>query len=126
MTDALIHMRVPAETKARWVRESRNDGKRLTDWIVEKVERKETRMITNIELAPSGVEKFNRFFADYAKEGVSMQAVMFEVLDIMQDRVSMDESLVYELGKHFTSTGRPEILTLDSEDISVTEEPDDE
>lgn len=35
---ALIHLRVPAETKARWVRESRAEGKRLTDWIIEKVE----------------------------------------------------------------------------------------
>lgn len=39
MTDALIHLRVPAATKARWVRQSRSEGKRLTDWITEKVEK---------------------------------------------------------------------------------------
>lgn len=39
MTDSLIHLRVPAATKARWVRQSRTEGKRLTDWITEKVER---------------------------------------------------------------------------------------
>ena len=39
MNDALIHLRVPAETKARWVRKSRSEGKRLTDWITEKVEK---------------------------------------------------------------------------------------
>lgn len=33
MNDALIHLRVPAATKARWVRESRAAGMRLTDWI---------------------------------------------------------------------------------------------
>jgi len=38
MTDALIHLRVPAATKARWVRESRAAGMRLTDWITNKVE----------------------------------------------------------------------------------------
>lgn len=38
MIDALIHLRVPAATKARWVRESRAAGMRLTDWIVERVE----------------------------------------------------------------------------------------
>lgn len=38
MSDALIHLRVPAATKARWVRESRAAGMRLTDWIVEAVE----------------------------------------------------------------------------------------
>ncbi len=36
--EAQIHLRVPAETKARWVRKSREEGKKLTDWIVEKVE----------------------------------------------------------------------------------------
>ena len=37
-TDSLIHLRVPAATKARWVRESRAAGMRLTDWIVQRVE----------------------------------------------------------------------------------------
>lgn len=36
--NALIHLRVPAATKARWVRESRAAGMRLTDWITDKVE----------------------------------------------------------------------------------------
>lgn len=38
MDDALIHLRVPADIKARWVRESRAVGMRLTDWIVTRVE----------------------------------------------------------------------------------------
>lgn len=38
MTDALIHLRVPAALKARWVRDSRAAGQRLTDWIVRRVE----------------------------------------------------------------------------------------
>ncbi len=36
--EALIHMRVPAALKARWVRESQTAGMRLTDWIVQRVE----------------------------------------------------------------------------------------
>lgn len=36
--EALIHLRIPAATKARWVRESRAAGMRLTDWIVDRVE----------------------------------------------------------------------------------------
>lgn len=36
--DALIHLRVPAATKARWVRDSRAAGRKLTDWIVDRVE----------------------------------------------------------------------------------------
>lgn len=35
-----IQLRVPAETKASWVKRSRDEGKKLTDWIVERVERK--------------------------------------------------------------------------------------
>lgn len=37
--EALIHMRVPAATKARLVRESRAAGMRLTDWIMQRVEK---------------------------------------------------------------------------------------
>lgn len=36
--DALIHLRVPAALKGRWVRESRAAGMRLTDWIISRVE----------------------------------------------------------------------------------------
>jgi hypothetical protein len=32
-------MRVTRERKARWVQQSRAEGKKLTDWIVERVER---------------------------------------------------------------------------------------
>lgn len=38
MPDALIHLRVPAATKARWVRASRSAGLRLTDWLTTIVE----------------------------------------------------------------------------------------
>lgn len=39
MTDeALIHLRVPASVKARWVRESRAAGMRLTDWLIDRIE----------------------------------------------------------------------------------------
>ena len=44
MSDALIHLRVPAEQKARWVRESRAAGMRLTDWITARVGHKGNEM----------------------------------------------------------------------------------
>ena len=53
-TDAIIHLRVPAELKARWVRESRAAGMRLTDWIVERVEAQPMKQITPISI-PKGV-----------------------------------------------------------------------
>lgn len=36
--EALIHLRVPAALKARWVRESRAAGMKLTDWVIKRVE----------------------------------------------------------------------------------------
>ena len=33
-----IIVRPPKGTKARWVRQSQSEGKKLTDWIVERVE----------------------------------------------------------------------------------------
>ena len=38
MPDSIIHIRLPAATKGRWVRESRQAGLRLTDWITRAVE----------------------------------------------------------------------------------------
>lgn len=56
MTDgeAIIHLRVPAATKARWVRESRAAGMRLTDWIVQRVEAQPMDKITPISI-PQGL-----------------------------------------------------------------------
>lgn len=41
--DSLIHLRVPAPIKGRWVRASRLAGMRLTDWIVDAVEARRQR-----------------------------------------------------------------------------------
>lgn len=51
--DAPIHLRVPAGLKARWVRESRAAGMRLTDWIIERVGRS---MPTQIIAIPAGMD----------------------------------------------------------------------
>ena len=48
MSDALIHLRVPVELKARWVRESRAAGMRLTDWIVSRVEAQPMEKVTPV------------------------------------------------------------------------------
>ncbi|MBN9365945.1 MAG: hypothetical protein J0H59_02825 [Comamonadaceae bacterium] len=40
MTESIIHLRVQAAVKARWVRESRAAGMTLTDWIISRVERR--------------------------------------------------------------------------------------
>ena len=83
-------------------------------------------MIVNIELTQSGTDKFNAFFAQNAKESVSMQAVLSEALDIFQERASMEETLSYELGKSYTNSGNPAILTLDDADVLIETADDDE
>lgn len=54
MTDSLIHLRVPAATKGRWVRASRAAGMRLTDWITAAVEAHMRQQLTRI-IIPEGI-----------------------------------------------------------------------
>jgi hypothetical protein len=54
--DALIHLRVPARLKARWVRESRAAGMRLTDWIIHRMEPPmQPRITTSTAVIPDNV-----------------------------------------------------------------------
>lgn len=85
----------------------------------------EMKMISTLELTESGTAKFNNFFASFAKDGVSIQAVLFEMLDVIQDRAANQESYIYELGHVYTKTGHPELLRLSADDIKITEEEDD-
>lgn len=39
MKQAVIHLRVPASLKARWIAISRGCGQKLADWIISRVER---------------------------------------------------------------------------------------
>lgn len=55
MTDATIHLRVPATLKGRWVRLSRAQGVRLTDWIVNAVEAHVTKQLATIAI-PDEIE----------------------------------------------------------------------
>jgi len=55
MNDSLIHLRVPAATKARWVRASRAEGMRLTDWITEAVEDRMQKQLAKIAISDPGV-----------------------------------------------------------------------
>ncbi len=79
-------------------------------------------MITNIELNDAGLNKFNTWFFGIAKPNVRVEAVLFEMLNIMENRFNSGESRVYELGHIYTSTGRPELLRLDDADFVVTKE----
>lgn len=64
-SDALIHLRVPAGLKAQWVRESRQAGAKLTDWIVKRLERK-----INVFKVPDALAK------KYHGEGRGLAAIV--------------------------------------------------
>lgn len=53
--DALIHLRVPAATKGRWVRASRAAGQKLADYITTAVEAYMQQQLTKITI-PDDVE----------------------------------------------------------------------
>lgn len=81
MSDALIHLRVPAATKARWVRESRAAGMRLTDWIVSKVEAQPMKQITPISIPHGMVFADLRLARDPQTGDVSFDTVVIERIE---------------------------------------------
>ena len=50
MTESLIHLRVPATVKGRWVRASRAAGMRLTNYIIDAVEAYMQQQLTKIAI----------------------------------------------------------------------------
>lgn len=89
MTDALIHLRVPASTKARWVRASRAAGQRLTDYITQAVEARVQQQIAQITI-PDDVS-----FSDLRLERSPSGAVRFDWAVI--ERVCAASGLPVEL-----------------------------
>lgn len=49
---ATIHLNVPSALKARWVRESRAAGMRLTDWVIARVDAQPMTKLTTIAIPP--------------------------------------------------------------------------
>ena len=70
MTESLIHLRVPAATKARWVRASRAAGMRLTDYITTAVEAYMQQQTTRIAI-PTDMDFSELKLARDADGGVS-------------------------------------------------------
>ena len=62
--EALIHLRVPAATKARWVRESRAAGMRLTDWIVARIDGQKRKAMIQYTIRPTVMTVDTRAAAD--------------------------------------------------------------
>ena len=77
MSDAIIHLRVPAATKARWVRESRAAGMRLTDYITSAVEAYMQQQLTRVAI-PEGLDFADLHLARDADGAVSFDWSVIE------------------------------------------------
>ncbi len=53
--DSVIHLRVPAATKGRWIRASRAAGMRLTEWIEQAVEEYMSNQMAKVAI-PDDIE----------------------------------------------------------------------
>lgn len=89
MPDVPVHLRVPAATKARWVRASRAAGQRLTDYITQAVEARVQQQIAQITI-PDDVS-----FSDLRLERSPSGAVRFDWAVI--ERVCAASGLPVEL-----------------------------
>ena len=71
MTESLIHLRVPATTKGRWVRASRVAGMRLTDYITCAVEVYMQQQLARVAI-PEGLDFADLRLAREADGSVSL------------------------------------------------------
>jgi len=55
--NAIIHLRVPASLKARWVRQAQSEGKKLSDWITQRMEQAVHPKVTGIASADVDVQR---------------------------------------------------------------------
>lgn len=75
--ESVIHLRVPASTKGRWVRASRAVGMRLTDWIVDAVESQMQQRLANVSI-PNDLEFADLQLARDPDGGVSFALGVIE------------------------------------------------
>ena len=110
--DATIHLRVPASLKSRWVRESRAAGMRLTDWIIQNVERNMPKAIpinipadldfSELKLArdPDGMVSFDQKAIETIEQASGIAAGFF--MSQPEDAVS---SVIFAWYRHHLSSG---------------------
>lgn len=107
-SDALIHLRVPAATKARWVRESRAAGMRLTDWIVARIDGQKGETMIQYTIRPTVMTVDTRAAADACNRELASAGDTF-------DRCAVEEKLAE------CAPSLREWLTIDAEEIEVEE-----
>lgn len=77
MTDAIVHLRVPAATKGRWIRASRAAGQRLSDYIIDAVEAYMQQQLAKVAI-PEGLDFSDLHLARAADGSVSFDWSVIE------------------------------------------------
>ena len=108
MSDAIIHLRVPAATKARWVRESRAAGMRLTDWVVARIDGLKGKTMFQYTIRPTVLTVDTRAAADACNRELASAGDTF-------DRRAVEEKLAE------CAPSLREWLTIEEEEIEVEE-----
>lgn len=67
-SNAIIHLNVPKETKTRWVRDSQQAGRSLTEWVIEKIDGTPRAPVIDLRDVP-GVQ---RWYATVYDEGLGL------------------------------------------------------
>jgi hypothetical protein len=70
-----------------------------------------------LTLTPAGRARFLSWLQDVGRSTLRPDAVESEMLQIMEDRAESGESLSYELGGQYTTSGRPELFYATAADF---------
>lgn len=74
-----------------------------------------------LTLTPAARARFTAWLKDVGSDNLRADAVESEMLQIMEDRAASGESMSYELGRRYTTTGRPEVFYADAKDFDDSE-----
>ena len=77
-----------------------------------------------LTLTPAGRARFLSWLQDIGRSTLRPDAVESEMLQIMEDRTEFGESLSYELGGQYTTSGRPELFYAAAADFDQDQDDD--
>ena len=72
-----------------------------------------------LTLTPSARARFTAWLQDVGSAELRADAIESEMLQVMEDRAESGESMSYELGRQYTTTGQPEIFYADAKDFDM-------
>lgn len=72
------------------------------------------KYISHVSVTDKGMVRIDQWLDDVSKESINRDTIMEEIIGNL-----MDGREDYELGRWYTTTGRPEVIWLNDEDFCV-------